>query len=82
MIVCAYLEVATQCLTYFGLVRQTVEAGQLGQLGEAAVVDAEMQVLVQHTEILIAAPHNPAPALAREKRSRVISKYLVVTASV
>lgn len=48
---------------YFRLVGQTVQSRQLGQLGEAPVVDAEVQVLVQDAEILIAALHNPTAAL-------------------
>lgn len=48
---------------YFWLVGQVVQSRQLRQLGEAAVVDAEVQVLVQDAEILIAALHNPTAAL-------------------
>lgn len=48
---------------YFRLVGQTVQSRQLWQLGEAAVVDAEVQVLVQDAEILIAALHNPTAPL-------------------
>lgn len=51
---------------------QTVRSRQLGQLRKAPVVDAEVQVLVQDTEILIAAFHNPAPAL-RDKRGQNMS---------
>lgn len=50
------------------LVGQTVQSGQLGQLGEAAVVDAEVQVLVQDAEILIAALDDPAAALQMDQR--------------
>lgn len=53
---------------YLRLVGQTVQSRQLGQLGEAAVVDAEVQVLVQDAEILIAALHNPAAALQMDHR--------------
>lgn len=49
--------------SYFWLVGQTVQSRQLGQLGEAAVIDTEVQVLVQDTEILIAALHNPTATL-------------------
>lgn len=48
---------------YFWLVGQTVQSRQLMQLGESAVIDTEVQVLVQDTEILIAALHNPTATL-------------------
>lgn len=56
-------------LSYLGAIPQTVESRQLRQLREAAVIDAKVQVLVQDTEILIAALHNPASAL-RSKNSK------------
>lgn len=49
-------------------IAQTVQAGQLGQLREAPVVDAQMQVLVQDAEILIAALHDPASALQNTEK--------------
>lgn len=48
---------------YLWLISQAVQSRQLRQLWETSVIDAEVQVLVQDTEILIAALHNPASTL-------------------
>lgn len=50
-------------LQYLRLISQTVQSRQLRQLWEASVVDAEVQVFVQDTKILIAALHNPTSTL-------------------
>lgn len=54
---------------YLWLISQTVQSRQLRQLGKASVIDAEMQVLVQDTEILIAALHNPTPTLQNNNKN-------------
>lgn len=61
--------------TYFWLVSQTVQSRQLRQLGEAAVIDTEVQVLVQDTEILIAALHNPTTTLQIDKSFHLLGIY-------
>lgn len=61
--------------TYFWLVSQTVQSRQLRQLGEAAVIDTEVQVLVQDTEILIAALHNPTTTLQMDKSFHLLGIY-------
>lgn len=48
---------------YLWLVSQTVQTRKLRQLGEASVIDTKVKVLVQDTEILIAALYNPTSAL-------------------
>ena len=54
---------------YLWLISQTVQSRQLRQLGKASVIDAEMKVLVQDTEILIAALHNPTPTLQNNNKN-------------
>ncbi len=54
--------------SYLCSLPQAVETGQLGELGKAAVIDAEMEMLIQDSEIFIAPPHDPASSLRGGKR--------------
>lgn len=51
------------------LIGQTVQSWQLRQLREASVINAEMQVLVKDTEVLIAAFDNPASTLQSDSKN-------------
>lgn len=48
---------------YLWLVSQTVQPRQFRQFGEAPVIDAEVQVFIQDTEVLVAALYNPTTTL-------------------
>lgn len=61
-------------LQYLRLISQTVQSRQLRQLWEASVVDAEVQVFVQDTKILIAALHNPTSTLQNSNASVTAKK--------
>lgn len=53
---------------------QAVETGKLRELGKAAVIDAEMEMLIQDSEIFIAPPHNPASSLRSSKRGQLLKR--------
>lgn len=49
--------------SYLRLVSQTVQSRQFRQFGEASVIDAEVQVFIQDTEVLVAALYDPTTTL-------------------
>lgn len=48
---------------YLWLISQTVQPRQFRQFGEAPVIDTEVQVFIQDTEVLVAAFYNPTTTL-------------------
>lgn len=56
--------------SYLCSLPQAVETGKLRELGKAAVIDAEMEMLIQDSEIFIAPPHDPASSLQGGKRGQ------------
>lgn len=55
-----------ELVTYLWAVPQHVGAGQLCELGETPIINAEVEMLVENTEILVAALHDPTLPLHRE----------------
>lgn len=63
---------------YLWLVSQTVQSRQFRQFGEAPVIDAEVQVFIQDTEVLVAAFYNPTTTLQEYDAEQSDNKNLKI----